>query len=522
MVSVPQVPADDAGVPPATRAGAAESVGGVAAFDRRVWAVAGVVVAVLMALSTRYGFHRDELYFLDSARHLQAGYVDQPVWAPLLARVSLALFGVSTTGLRLWAALAAGGTVVVGGLTARELGGARRAQLLAAIGVGTMPVVLGGDHVANTTPYDLLAWAAIAFVVVRIGRTGDPRWWLLWGVFVGVGTEDNHLAGIFAVALAVVAVFGGARRLVAGRWFLGGAAAAVVIELPDLWWQEHHGWAMFAMTRALHHENGGAGDIVTWIVGQLGMSCLAMVIVWVAGLRFLWRSGNPLWRCLVSAYGLLFVVFAITTGAQVYYLGGLYVCLLAAGAVGLDGWLHERPGRWRRLVIGTGVTAAVSAVVVLPVLPPSDVGWTYQVSTNSGETIGWPQLVGTVGKVWSGLPAGQRADAVVFTADYGEAGAINELGRGTGLPTAVSGQNSAWWWGPGDPRATTVVAVAPGPAYAPGYAAHLRRLFTHVRLAATLSNPYGVHNIEWGGHVYLCTGPRRPWGAMWPGLRLYE
>lgn len=511
--TVPGPSADGVGSPP----------GGVAAFDRRVFVVAGLVLAVLMALSTRYGFQRDELYFLDSARHLQAGYVDQPALAPLLARVSLSLFGVSMAGLRLWAALASAGTVIVGGLTAREFGGARRAQLLAAIGTATMPVVLGSGHVANTTPYELLAWAAIAFVVARIGRTGDTRWWLAGGALVGAGAADNHLAGVLAVALLVVALLSrGARRTVTNRWFLAGAAIALVLVLPDLWWQAHHGWAMFPMTRALNQEHGGAVNVIAWIVGQTGMSCLAMVVVWLAGLRFLWRSGKPLWRCLVTVYGVLFVLFAVTTGAQVYYLGGLYVCLLAAGAVGLDEWLHASPARWYRFLVATAVSAALSAVVVLPLLPPSDVAWTYRTSSVSGETIGWPQMVDTVHGVWNALPAGRRAHAVVFAADYSEAGAINELGRGSGLPTAVSDQNSEWWWGPGDPRATTVVAVAPGPDYAPDYTGYLRRYFTHVRVAATLSNPYGVHNIEWGGHVYVCTGPRRPWGATWPHLRHYE
>ncbi|GGM96934.1 ArnT family glycosyltransferase [Streptomyces fuscichromogenes] len=499
-----------------------EAGGRIAPLDRRVFAVAGVVLAVLMVLSSRYGFHIDELYFLDCARHLQAGYVDQPALAPLLARVSLSLFGVSEAGLRLWPALAAAGTVVVGGMTARELGGARRTHLLAAIATATMPVLLGGAHVANTTSYEMLAWAAIALVVVRIGRTGDTRWWPAVGALVGVGAEFNHLAAIFGVVLLAATLLGPARRTTADRRLLAGVATAVLLVLPDLWWQARHGWAMVAMTRALNGENGGPGNIPTWIVGQLGMSCLAMTLLWVAGLRFLWRSGRPLWRCLVTAYAVLFVLFAVTTGAQVYYLGGLYVGLLAAGAVGLDGWLHSRPNRLRGLMVATAASAALLAVIVLPVLPASDVAWTYGISTNSGESLGWPQLVGTVRQVWTGLPAGQRANALIFTADYGEAGAINELGRGTGLPTAVSAQNTDWWWGPGDPDATTVVAVAPGTDHAAEYGAYLRRYFGHVRVAATLSNPDGVHNVEWGGHVYVCTGPRRPWGETWPELRTYS
>ncbi|WP_328317253.1 ArnT family glycosyltransferase [Streptomyces sp. NBC_00388] len=504
------------------RAGdAGEGSGRTVPLDRRVYVVAGTVLAVLMALSSRYGFHRDELYFLDCARHLQASYVDQPVLAPLLARVSLSLFGVSEAGLRLWPALAAAGTVIVGGLTAREFGGARRTHLLAAVATGTMPVLLGGAHIANTTSYEMLAWAATALVLVRIGRTGDTRWWLAAGALVGIGAEFNHLAAVFGAVLLAAVLLGPARRTVADRWLLAGAVIAVLLVLPDLWWQAHHDWAMFAMTRALNGENGGPGNIPTWIVGQLGMSCLAMAVLWVAGLRFLWRSGRPLWQCLVTAYAVLFVLFALTTGAQVYYLGGLYVCLLAAGAVGLDSRLHSRRRRLRGLLAGTAVSAALLAVIVLPVLPPSSAAWTYGISTNSGESLGWPQLVGTVRQVWTALPPARRANAVILAADYGEAGAINELGRGSGLPAAVSSQNSDWWWGPGSPHPTTVVAIAPGPGHAPGYAARLRRYFRHVRVAAVLSSPDGVDNIERGGHVYVCTGPRRPWASAWPELRTY-
>jgi hypothetical protein len=122
---LPQPPAPVGGPGPGSGAG---PPAGPQPFDRRVIWVGGVVFAVLMALSLRYGFDRDELYFLDCARHLQASYVDQPVLAPLLAWVWLKLFGVSLPGLRLWPALAAGATVVISGLIARELGGGRRAR----------------------------------------------------------------------------------------------------------------------------------------------------------------------------------------------------------------------------------------------------------------------------------------------------------------------------------------------------------------------------------------------------------
>src|SRR5260370_4825308 len=94
---------------------AAYPFSGIAPFDRRVIAVGAVVFAVLLAVAARYGFHRDELYFIECARHLQASYVDQPVLTPLLALVSLKLFGVSLLGLRIGPAPAPGAPVIIAG-----------------------------------------------------------------------------------------------------------------------------------------------------------------------------------------------------------------------------------------------------------------------------------------------------------------------------------------------------------------------------------------------------------------------
>jgi 4-amino-4-deoxy-L-arabinose transferase-like glycosyltransferase len=490
-------------------------------FDRRVLAAGGIVFGVLMALSARYGFDRDELYFLDCARHLQASYVDQPALGPLLAWVSLKLFGVSLPGLRLWPALAAGATVVVAGLTAREFGGGRRAQLLAA--VGPVPVLLAVAHLANTTAYALLAWAGLALVVVRIGRTGDCRWWLAGGLVAGLGVADDHSMSFFAIAVVIGALLSAGRKMIWNRWFAAGAAIAVAFEVPDLWWQAQHGWATIAMTEALHRENGGLANTGAWIAGQLVITIVSLAGVSVIGLWCLARSGRPLWRALAWAYGLLFVLFAVTTGAKVYYLAAAYVYLAAAGAVAIDGWLEARRGRLRTLALATAVITAVILPVVLPVFPIDGLGQAFaKANATTLETIGWPQFVRTVDAVWTSLPARQRASAVIFTDNYGEAGAINELGRGSGLPTAVSSQNSEWWWGPGNPRATTVVAVAPGPIDTTGYGAYLGQFFTRVRVAATLSNAYGLRNQEWGGHVYICTGPREPWVRIWPQLREYS
>ena len=486
----------------------------LAAVDRRIFVVAAAAFALLMAFSARYGFHRDELYFLDCARHLSLSYVDQPVFVPLVARLSLELFGVSLTGLRLWPALAAAATVITGGFLAREFGGGRRAQLMGALGVATAPVLYGAGHILDTTPFDLLFWSLLALVVVRIGRTGNTKLWLLAGLILGIGLTDKHSIGFFALALVIGTLLSGGKKLLANRFFALGVLIAIAFTIPDVIWQAQHGWATIAMTRSLARENGGLGNAIGFIISQLIMASPVLIGVWLAGLRFLWRSERPLWRALAWSYGLLFVFFAATSGGKPYYLAAAYFFLIAAGAAALE----DRLGGWGRWWLALTISVLVTLPIVLPVLPARMAGWTSKINPVQVETIGWPEFVGTVTKVWDGLPPSQRKDAVILTGNYGEAGALNELGHG--LPEAVSGQNTVWWWGPGNPHATTVVAVIQA-GYPKAYTM-LRNDFASVKAVATISNPEHINNQEYGAKVYLCTGPVKPWGTIWPSLRHYN
>jgi hypothetical protein len=249
-----------------------------------------------------------------------------------------------------------------------------------------------------------------------------------------------------------------------------------------------------------------------------------LIPVWLIGLRSLWRSGVPLWRAMAWAYGLLIVFFAATAGAKPYYVAALYPILIAAGAVVLERrWSQAdvMADQLRSLGIALTVAFLVTLPFTLPVLSAQTSATFSKVNPVPAETVGWPELVHSVASVWHALPAGQRADGVIFTANYGEAGAVNELGRADGLPTAVSGHNSEWFWGPGNPDATTVVAVFPGQVASSDTAAFVR-LFARCRVATTIHDAAGVSNQEEGGHVYVCTQPVRPWSALWPSLRHYD
>ena len=410
------------------------------------------------------------------------------------------------------------------GLIARELGGGRSAQVVAAIGVACMPALIAAGDLLEPTTFDILFWSALTLVLLRIARTGDQRYWLLAGFVLGLGLANKHSIGFFAAAVVLGLVFSGGWRILLNRWALAGFVIAILFTLPDVIWQAQHGWPTIAMTQALNQENGGLGNIPVWIIGQLLMVNIFFLWMWIKGLRVLWKSGIPMWRALVWAYAILFDVFALTTGGKIYYLAAAYVFLLAAGAVGMEGWWRRHKLPTALLGVAVFATTVFVLAIVLPILPATKINGFTSLDSALSEEVGWPQLVHTVDRVWTRLPAKERANGVIFASNYGEAGAINELGRGMGLPTAVSGHNSEWFWGPGNPRASTVVAVMPGPVdwSKKGEYGYLKQFFRDVRMAATIRNPYGVHNQEWGGHVFVCTKPKQPWGTMWPRLRQYS
>ena len=236
------------------------------------------------------------------------------------------------------------------------------------------------------------------------------------------------------------------------------------------------------------------------------MTTLALVGVWIAGLRFLWRSERPLWRALAWAYGLLFVFFAVTTGAKIYYLAGAYIYLLAAGAwPSTDGW---RPGRAAAQPAAghrpdhrrSGANRPAGAAARRHRLDPQGEPATSRIHRLAAARQHRPP-----GMDLPAAPAaGQRGDLHL---QLRRGQRHQRTGPGTGLPQAVSGHNTYWWWGPGHPRATTVLAVMPGPVDGGGDAAYLRQFFTSVRVGPRCPTPT-ASTIRNGAATFTCApGP---------------
>ena len=476
--------------------------------------VALAEVLLLVATANRYGYHRDELYFRVAARHSAWGYDDQPALTPLLGRFSEWAFGGDPRGLRMLSAVAIGLVVVLVALLAREFGAARAGQAVAALATAASGAALAVGHLLSTTTFDVLLWVTLVYGVARILGGGDERQWLLVGLVAGIGLENKHLILLLVFALACGCLLARRWELARSPWLWTGAALAIVLWLPNLLWQARHGWPQLELAAKIAEEEAAANRIELLPLQLLLIGPL-LAPLWLGGLWWLLRRAEAWpYRPLGLAYVVLLAI-ALLTGAKPYYTMGLLLALLGAGGVVAEGWLRNRRGRKVALGVAIGVSAVVAALITLPLVPVGDVHATPipDINEDAIETIGWPAVAGIVARVWNELPESERSTAVVYTSNYGEAGAIARYGPALGIPRAYSGHNAFWRFGRPPDGARPVIVV--------GYRhpEALRGDFRGCDLSARIDNGVDLDNEEQGAPIWTCASTVDTWSTLWPRLR---
>jgi len=500
----------------------------LAKYSRRDLAMlllVALVVWIIHALTNhQYGLHRDELAMIDNARHLAWGYVAYPPLTPFIARLSLELFGESLVGLRLFSSLAMSGAMVIAGLLARELGGRRQSQLIAALAVAIAPIVLLQGALFQYVAFDYFWWVLLAYLVVRLLNSENPRWWLAIGLVIGLGMMTKY-----TMAFAVVGVVGGvlftpARRFLYSPWLWGGVALSLLMVTPNLIWQAQHNWISVQFLSTIHARDVAIGRTSGYLLEQLVVSANAFVLpLWVAGLYgYFFRPSLARYRALGWFYLIAFLLLLLAEGRS-YYLAPAYPMLFAAGAVMIEEQMAVlvaararllRRSIWGALALG----GVIFAPLMLPVAPVNS--WLWHAASglhdNFVEEIGWPELVATVATIYHGLPVSEQAQTAILTGNYGEAGAVALYGTAHGLPPAISGVNSYWLRGYGEPPPETLIVLGVS-------AEALARDFAVCELVGQITNHYNVANEESTAHpdIFLCRQPRQPWPLLWQRLQRF-
>jgi hypothetical protein len=489
------------------------------ATSARVDLLPVLAVAVLAALvhvltNGRYGFHRDELQFLSDARHLDWGFVAYPPLTPFLEHISLAIFGLSLVGLRLFSVIAQASVIVVTGLMTRELGGNRFAQITAAIIVALSPLPLFEGTEFQYSSFDFLWWVLISYFTIRLLKSEDARWWLAIGAAIGLGLLTKYSILFFIAGILGGMVLTRARRYFFTGWFWAGVALALVIFLPNLLWQVRHDFISYTFLQHIHARDVRLGRADDFLKGQL-LVCINVFAtpVALAGLFLFLRDRR--YRMLGWMYVIPFALFYLGKGRN-YYLAGAYPMLLAMGSGGGARCLSSLPKLASRsistvLYAGLAFCGAYICAVVLPIASSGPLrNFALEKNGDLREEIGWNEMVRTVATIRDSLPPDQQAHLGITVGNYGEQGAIEMLGPAYHLPPPISTTNSAWLRGYPTPPPTTIIALGVSREDADS-------IFTNCRWAGHNGNSEGVRNEESQDHpdIFVCGPPRKPWPQLW-------
>jgi len=496
-----------------------------------VGALALAKLVLHLATAGLYGLFVDELYFLACGEHLAWGYVDMPPLTALQAWLARTLFGDSMLAIRLLPALAGAGLVLLAGALARELGGGRLAQILAALGVLVAPIHLFASTYLSMNSIEPLVWTGCALVLLRLGRTGNPRLWPSFGLLAGVGLQNKHTMLVFGFALLLGLLLVPERRLIFNRYFLLAGGIAFAVFLPNLVWMIRHDFPMLELLANIRRNQRNVELNPFQFMGQQAlfiMHPLALPL-WAGGLAaFLFLKRCRRARFLGIAYLATLAILLFTDG-RVYYLAPAYPMLLAGGAAALERWLARPRWRWAAWAYPAllAVGGLVTAPLAMPLLSPENylrftrwLGFTQpQIEHRRtsalpqlfADRFGWPEMAAATARVFHALPPAERARAAVYGNDYGEAGAIDFYGPRLGLPKAISAHQNYWYWGPR--HYTGAVGIVLGEDNPDA----LRRQFESVTPAERVGHPYAMRSQHFT--IYVCRGLRRPLAELWPEIK---
>jgi len=494
--------------------------------------LAGIKLLVHLYTGRHYGYFVDELYYLACAQHLAWGYVDQAPLIAFLAKFVRMTLGDSLAAIRLLPALAGAGLVLLSGALARELGGGRFAQGLAALAVVAAPGILSIDNLFTMNAFEPLFWIGCALLLDRIIQTGNEKLWLWFGLLAGLGLENKHSMLIFGFALIAGLLLTPQRKFMRSPWFWMAGALAFLIFLPNLIWNIQHHFP-FLELQANIRRSGRNADLSPWsMFTQETLAMLPLSLpIWLGGLwYFLFtRAARP-----TRVLGYAFVITSAIIMAldpRIYYLFPAFPLLMAGGAVLWESILTAPRWTWLRIAYPALISAMAIAIapLAIPVLSP-EVYIRYTEATHVqqprienhrlgplpqifADQFGWEEMAQVVARAYTALPPDVRAKTAIFGQGYGQASTIDFFGSKYGLPPALSGHQSYFLWGPRGYTGESMIVMGDRQA-------RLEELFGSVQKVGHVDHPYSMpyEHID----VFYCRGLKRPLSELWPQVKHWD
>ncbi len=495
------------------------------------WGALGVLVTVKLGLHFAtnawgpYGFHRDEFLYMAMGERLRLWHMDFPPAIAMLSEITRFTLGDSLFAIRFFPAVLSAALICFAVVLAWEFGGGQFAQALAGLAVLANLLFLRTGSLFQPVVLDQVCWTVGLWALVRLARSDEQRWWLVFGVACGFGFLSKFSILLFGLAVFLALLTTSTRRSLVTRWPWLAFMTVILIGSPSIVGQITLGYPVLDQMGVLRQAQLARVTTAEFLWQQFSMG-LGTVVAAV-GLYALtfgrdWRAYRLVgWSCAWA-----FVLLIVLHGKD-YYIGPVYPTLFAAGAVVLER-LKPRPwgvvARWT-IAGAVVVYALITLPLGLPFLEPARMEWYLArlgsesaVTTNVGaverlpqdyaDMLGWEEQVEAVAQVYYDLDPADRAKAVLLGSNYMEAGAIDFFGSRYELPKAIATVGSYWFFGPGDPPGEVVVAI--------GFDRDdLTSFFDWVDPAAFVTHSHAVAEQR-DLTIFVCRRPSETLQQAWP------
>jgi len=503
----------------------------VISISTTIFGLAAIKVLLHLLTATHYGVFRDELYYFARSEHLAWGYVDQPPLIPFLLWLVRHTIGDSLFALRLLPALSGAALVWLSSRLAREMGGGRFAQGLAAFAILPAPVYLVMHHWMTVNAFEPLVWMGCIWCVVRAINSDNPRYWFWFGVIAGVGFEVKYSIAFLLTGVLVGVVSTPERRFLRSRFVWLGALTALLIFLPNFIWLVSHNFPFLELMHNVREINKTVSrNALSFIADQALIMHPLVFPLWASGLGWLLfgREGRR-YRVLGCAYLVVLTLFIVLKGKN-YYVAPIYPMLLAAGAVALERVTSEHR-KWLRSAYAVliAITGALLTPMSAPLLPVETyiryqkwLGFEPSKAENQPDGVlpqyfadefGWEDMVREVARIYHSLSPEEQAKTAIFGNNYGQASAIDYFGPKYGLPKAVSGHQNYWYWEPKNYTGEIMIILG---SDGRGDREH----FQSVEVAGHAENPYS--RLDERYDIFLCRGLKANLQEVWPTVKRWN
>ncbi|MDJ0646250.1 MAG: glycosyltransferase family 39 protein [Flavobacteriaceae bacterium] len=482
-------------------------------------AVLCLIKFVIHALANaNYGYHRDELLHLSVSEHLSWGYFEFPPFIAFLGKLSSLFFDYSLWGTRLFPTLAGIAILIICCLTVIELGGKKKAVLLAGVCVLAFLPFYRNHTLFQPVAFDQLFWTLGFYFIIRFINSERKKYLVFVAVVLGIGILNKYTMLIWAFGVFIGLLFYNKGKLFKNKWLYISGGMAFLIVLPNLIWQIQHDFPLVQHVSALNENQLDDISPFDFLTDQFHLPIT--LVVSLMGLVAAFRDEQlKKYRSIaISAIAIFLTMWALRSKS--YYIFAIYPVLFALGAVKIESLLQHKA---KLIYALTGILFLLALPFIpmsTPILPIDQYVSIYKKDTQNGrvqltgdyaDMFGWKEQVELVDSVYKSLPEIERRNAVLWAENYGEAGALNIIGKKYDLPAPISRHGSFWFRGYGNKNADVWISIG-------NEQSSVNYVFEEVELVKVITHKYAIDE-EVNIPLYICRKPKIDIEQWWLDYR---